>query len=96
MGGHVSLGPFEVDFIPVAHSIPESHALAIKTPFGTVLHTGDWKIDPTPVAGAITDEARFRALGDAGVLAMVADSTNAVRERPLAVRGRRRRHAAPR
>ncbi|KAA5601124.1 ribonuclease J [Blastochloris sulfoviridis] len=80
VGGHVSLGPFEVDFIPVAHSIPESHALAIGTPFGTVLHTGDWKMDPTPVVGSITDEARFRALGDAGVLAMVADSTNAVRE----------------
>jgi ribonuclease J len=79
VGGRVTLGPFEVDFVPVAHSIPESHALAIKTPFGTVLHTGDWKIDPTPVAGGITDEARFRALGDAGVLAMVADSTNAVR-----------------
>lgn len=79
VGGHVSLGPFEVDFIPVAHSIPESHALAIKTPLGTVLHTGDWKIDPTPVAGSTTDEARFRALGDAGVLAMVADSTNSVR-----------------
>ncbi|NJL50952.1 MAG: ribonuclease J [Blastochloris sp.] len=80
VGGHVSLGPFEIDFIPVAHSIPESHALAIRTPHGTVLHTGDWKIDPTPVAGGITDEARFRALGDAGVLAMVADSTNSVRE----------------
>jgi ribonuclease J len=79
-GGRVDLGPFSVEFIPVAHSIPESHALAIHTEAGTVLHTGDWKIDPTPIIGAPTDERRLRQLGEAGVLALVGDSTNAVRE----------------
>jgi ribonuclease J len=79
-GGRIDLGPFNVEFIPVAHSIPESHALAIRTVAGTVLHTGDWKIDPTPVIGRPTDERRLRELGDEGVLALVGDSTNAVRE----------------
>jgi len=79
-GGRIELGPFTVEFIPVAHSIPESHALAIHTDVGTVLHTGDWKIDPTPVTGAPTDERRLRELGDQGVLALIGDSTNAVRE----------------
>src|SRR5690349_17871970 len=79
-GGRIDLGPFSVEFIPVAHSIPESHALAIHTSAGTVLHTGDWKIDPTPIIGVPTDERRLRELGDAGVLALVGDSTNAVRD----------------
>lgn len=79
-GGRIDIGPFNVEFIPVAHSIPESHALAIHTEVGTVLHTGDWKIDPTPTIGLPTDEKRLRELGDAGVLALVGDSTNAVRE----------------
>ena len=79
-GGRIDLGPFNVEFIPVAHSIPESHALAIHTSVGTVLHTGDWKIDPTPIIGLPTDERRLRELGDAGVLALIGDSTNAVRE----------------
>jgi ribonuclease J len=79
-GGRIDLGPFSVEFIPVAHSIPESHALAIHTAAGTVLHTGDWKIDPTPIIGVPTDERRLRELGNAGVLALVGDSTNAVRD----------------
>ncbi len=79
-GGRVDIGPFNVEFIPVAHSIPESHALAIHTEIGTVLHTGDWKIDPTPVIGVPTDERRLRELGDAGLLALIGDSTNAVRD----------------
>ena len=79
-GGRIDLGPFNVEFIPVAHSIPESHALAIHTSAGTVLHTGDWKIDPTPVVGVPTDERRLRELGEAGVLALIGDSTNAVRD----------------
>ena len=79
-GGRIDIGPFNVEFIPVAHSIPESHALAIHTEVGTVLHTGDWKIDPTPIIGPPTDERRLRELGDAGVLALVGDSTNAVRD----------------
>jgi len=80
LGGRLTLGPFTIDFINVAHSIPESNALAIRTPAGTVLHTGDWKIDPTPLLGAPTDAAKLTALGDEGVLALVGDSTNAVRE----------------
>jgi ribonuclease J len=79
-GGRVDIGPFNVEFIPVAHSIPESHALAIHTEVGTVLHTGDWKIDPTPIIGPPTDERRLRELGDAGLLALIGDSTNAVRD----------------
>jgi ribonuclease J len=79
-GGRIDLGPFNVEFIPVAHSIPESHALAIHTSAGTVLHTGDWKIDPTPIIGLPTDERRLRGLGEAGVLALIGDSTNAVRD----------------
>jgi ribonuclease J len=80
VGGRLALGPFTVDFINVAHSIPESNALAIRTPAGIVLHTGDWKIDLTPVIGAPTDQAKLTALGDEGVLALIGDSTNAVRE----------------
>jgi ribonuclease J len=80
LGGRVSLGPFTIDFINVAHSIPESNALAIRTPLGIVVHTGDWKIDATPLIGAPTDQAKLTALGDEGVLALVGDSTNAVRD----------------
>ncbi|MDR3420448.1 MAG: ribonuclease J [Xanthobacteraceae bacterium] len=80
LGGRVTLGPFAIDFINVAHSIPESNALAIRTPLGIVLHTGDWKIDPTPLVGVPTDQKRLTALGDEGVLALIGDSTNAVRE----------------
>lgn len=79
-GGRISLPPFDVEFVPVSHSIPESNALALRTPLGLVLHTGDWKIDPTPGVGLPTDEARFRALGDEGVLALVCDSTNVTRD----------------
>ena len=79
-GGRFTVGPFEIEAVPVTHSIPEPVSLAIRTPLGTVIHTGDWKIDPAPTIGPMTDEARFRALGDAGVLALVCDSTNAMRE----------------
>ena len=80
LGNTVMIGSFVVEFISVAHSIPESAALAIRTPSGLVVHTADWKIDPTPIIGLPTDEARFRALGDEGVLALVCDSTNILRE----------------
>jgi ribonuclease J len=80
LGGRITLGPFDIEFVSVSHSIPESNALIIRTKLGTVLHTGDWKLDPTPVIGPPTDEAKLRALGDAGCLALVGDSTNAVRE----------------
>jgi ribonuclease J len=79
-GDRVQIGGFEVEFINVAHSIPESCALAIRTSAGTVLHTGDWKTDPTPVVGLPTDEKRLREIGDEGVLAMIADSTNIFRD----------------
>jgi len=80
LGGRIKLPPFDIEFVSVAHSIPESNALIIRTPLGTVLHTGDWKLDPTPVIGPPTDEAKLRNLGDAGCLAVIGDSTNAVRE----------------
>ncbi|MDO9426327.1 MAG: ribonuclease J [Methylobacterium sp.] len=79
-GRRVQLGPFDIEYIPVSHSIPESNAVAIRTPHGLLLHTGDWKLDPTPILGDVTSEATFRALGDEGILAMISDSTNVVRE----------------
>jgi ribonuclease J len=78
--GKLTLGPFTIEFVNVAHSIPESNALAIRTSVGTVLHTGDWKIDPTPLTGSKTDAERLMALGKEGVLALVGDSTNAIRD----------------
>ena len=78
LGGHIALGPFSVDFISITHSIPEPNALSISTPLGKVVHTGDWKLDPEPLVGASTDDARLRRLGDEGVLALVCDSTNAL------------------
>jgi ribonuclease J len=76
LGGAIDLGPFSVELITLTHSIPEPNGLAIRTPLGTVLHTGDWKIDPDPLLGGATDESAIRRLGDEGVLAMVCDSTN--------------------
>jgi ribonuclease J len=76
LGGTIRLGPFETTLITLTHSIPEPNGLAIRTPLGTVLHTGDWKIDPDPLLGAVTDADAIRRLGDEGVLAMVCDSTN--------------------
>ncbi|MBA3069656.1 MAG: ribonuclease J [Hyphomonas sp.] len=72
----VKAGPFSVKYVTLTHSIPEPNALAIDTPAGLILHTGDWKIDPAPLVGATTDIAGLTALGDRGVLAMVCDSTN--------------------
>jgi ribonuclease J len=74
-----TLGPFDIELVSMAHSIPESNGLIIRTPLGAVLHTGDWKIDPAPLIGAPTDEAKLRALGGEGCLALIGDSTNAVR-----------------
>ncbi|MEZ5926654.1 MAG: ribonuclease J [Hyphomicrobiaceae bacterium] len=76
----LDLGPFALEFITVAHSIPEPNALAIRTPLGLVVHTADWKIDMGPITGAPTDEQRLRQLGDEGVDVLVCDSTNAMRE----------------
>jgi ribonuclease J len=79
-GSRFDVGPFHLQFINMAHSIPEAQALAIRTPAGIVLHTGDWKLDPDPLIGPCTDEAALKALGDEGVLAMICDSTNAMVE----------------
>ncbi|ACG78199.1 metallo-beta-lactamase family protein [Phenylobacterium zucineum HLK1] len=76
LGGTIELGPFKLELITLTHSIPEPNGLAIRTPLGTILHTGDWKIDPDPLLGGPTDEDAIRRLGDEGVLAMVCDSTN--------------------
>jgi ribonuclease J len=78
LGGKVTLGPFALTFISITHSIPEPNAIAIRTPLGTVVHTGDWKIDPDPQLGELTDDSALRALGADGVLACVCDSTNAL------------------
>ncbi|MBI1329480.1 MAG: MBL fold metallo-hydrolase [Alphaproteobacteria bacterium] len=80
LGGKLELGPFAIEFVSITHSIPEPNALAIRTPLGTVVHTGDWKLDPDPLIGEATDGEAYRALGDEGVLAMVCDSTNALVE----------------
>jgi len=79
-GTVLDLGPFSVEYVAVAHSIPEACALAIRTPAGLAVHTGDWKIDPDPGVGYRIDEARLRALGDEGVTALICDSTNILRE----------------
>jgi ribonuclease J len=76
LGGRFQLGPFDIELITITHSIPEPNGLAIRTPLGAILHTGDWKIDPDPLLGGKTDIAAISRLGDEGVLAMVCDSTN--------------------
>ncbi len=78
LGGRFNVGPFDLELITLTHSIPEPNAVAIRTPLGTVLHTGDWKFDPDPVVGPTADEAALNHLGDDGVLALVGDSTNAL------------------
>jgi len=70
------LGPFDIQLVTLTHSIPEPNGLAIRTPAGLVLHTGDWKIDPDPLIGETTDVSALEAMGEEGVLAMVCDSTN--------------------
>lgn len=79
-GDKITAGAFKMDFIRVNHSIPDAVAIAINTPIGTIIHTGDFKIDHTPVDGQVTEFNKFAEYGDRGVLALLADSTNA--ERP--------------
>ena len=80
LGSTLSLGPFEIELVTVAHSIPEPNALAITTPLGTVVHTGDWKLDPEPLIGEPTNAKRFEEIGAAGCRAIICDSTNVLRE----------------
>jgi ribonuclease J len=79
LSSRFTIGPFELELITLTHSIPEPNAVALRTPVGTVLHTGDWKFDPDPLIGPTADEAALNRLGDEGVLALVGDSTNALR-----------------
>lgn len=79
-GETFEVGPFSIEAIAVNHSIPEPVSLAMTTPAGRIIHTGDWKIDEAPSLGPLTDEKRFRLLGDKGVLALICDSTNALRD----------------
>src|SRR6266403_3180499 len=80
LSGKFEVGPFEIELITLTHSIPEPNAVVIRTPLGAVLHTGDWKLDPDPVIGPITDVTALRRLGEEGVLAMICDSTNVLVE----------------
>ena len=75
-GGNFSVGPFDISLVNLAHSVPETQALAISTSLGTVLHVTDWKLDPEPLVGPATDEEALRKIGDDGVLALMCDSTN--------------------
>jgi ribonuclease J len=76
MGGRVTLGPFDAEFVALTHSIPEPNALRIKTPFGTIMHTGDWKLDPNPLIGEPVDAEALNRIGEEGVRVIVCDSTN--------------------
>ncbi|MDC1079467.1 ribonuclease J [Pelagibacteraceae bacterium] len=76
LNSQIKLGAFEIDFVTLTHSILEPNGLSIKTPLGTILHTGDWKIDPNPLIGSKIDEEKLKKIGSSGVSAMICDSTN--------------------
>lgn len=76
MSARFEIGPFDIEFVTLTHSIPEPSGIIVRTKLGNVLHTGDWKIDPEPTLGPVTDSKTLTALGDDGLLAMVCDSTN--------------------
>ena len=76
LNSQIKLGAFEIDFITLTHSILEPNGLSIKTPLGTILHTGDWKIDPNPLIGSQIDEKKLKSIGERGVSTMICDSTN--------------------
>lgn len=80
--GSFDLGPFHFTYVPLAHSIPEGNALLIDTPYGRIFHTGDWKIDETPVMGVPSTAEELTAIGDKGILALVGDSTNVFNAEP--------------
>ncbi len=79
LGARFKVGPFDIEMVSLTHSIPEPNALVIRTAHGTIFHTGDWKIDPTPLIGEPIDEAKLRKIGEEGVLALIGDSTNVFR-----------------
>ncbi len=76
LNSKINLSSFEIDFVTLTHSILEPNGLSITTPLGTILHTGDWKIDPNPLIGGSIDEKKLKKIGDKGVSAMICDSTN--------------------
>ena len=76
LNSKIKLGVFDIDFVTLTHSILEPNGLSIKTPLGTILHTGDWKIDPNPLIGSQIDEKKLKSIGESGVSAMICDSTN--------------------
>lgn len=75
-GERVDIGPFSIDLISLTHSVPEMNAIVLRTPYGNILHTGDWKLDPDPIIGPVSDEKKLKRYGKEGILAMVCDSTN--------------------
>lgn len=79
-GGGVKIGPFDIEMIPLAHSVPETQALAIRTEAGCLLHATDWKLDPDPLLGPVTDEAALRRIGESDLIALMCDSTNVLTE----------------
>ena len=89
--GAVELGPFKVRYVALSHSIPEGNGVLIETPFGRVFHTGDWKVDETPVLGEAPSTEALTAIGDEGVLALVCDSTNVFQDAAVGLGGGRPR-----
>lgn len=85
--GSLSLGAFDIRYVPLAHSIAEGNALVIDTPYGRVFHTGDWKLDDEPRVGTPATEEELTAIGDEGVLALVCDSTNVFNPKPSGSEG---------
>ncbi|MEP2736325.1 MAG: ribonuclease J [Erythrobacter sp.] len=85
--GAIQLGPFDITYIPLAHSIAEGNALLIDTPYGRIFHTGDWKLDEEPIIGQPTTEEELRAIGDEGIHALVCDSTNVFNPNPSGSEG---------
>jgi len=85
--GSLSLGPFDIRYVPLAHSIAEGNGLVIDTPYGRVFHTGDWKLDDAPQVGVPATAQELTAIGDEGVLALVCDSTNVFNDKPSGSEG---------
>ena len=79
VGGRFDLAPFNIEMVPVTHSVPEASMVVVTCSHGRVLHTGDWKLDDEPIVGLLTDEARLKELGEEGLLAVVGDSTGALK-----------------